>query len=134
MIVSHCRLPTCRLPSANQPVLSGLLWADDRQPLPSANLPSAVCQPASPQRPTMGRWSSAASHTTHSIYFINVPKYFWWCTPRQQNSNSNQRNQSKKRKSRNQNTPSDDDDDDELDLSLQIKTTRSGRKVTPKRL
>ncbi|KAM9969377.1 hypothetical protein ACTFIR_001211 [Dictyostelium discoideum] len=29
---------------------------------------------------------------------------------------------------------SDDDDDDELDLSLQIKTTRSGRKVTPKRL
>ncbi|KAM9955409.1 hypothetical protein ACTFIR_011847 [Dictyostelium discoideum] len=55
-------------------------------------------------------------------------------TPRQQNSNSNQRNQSKKRKSRNQNTPSDDDDDDELDLSLQIKTTRSGRKVTPKRL
>ncbi|KAM9969376.1 hypothetical protein ACTFIR_001210 [Dictyostelium discoideum] len=55
-------------------------------------------------------------------------------TPRQQNSNSNQRNQSKKRKSRNQNTPSDDDDDDELDLSLQIKKTRSGRKVTPKRL
>ncbi|KAM9962831.1 hypothetical protein ACTFIR_005748 [Dictyostelium discoideum] len=55
-------------------------------------------------------------------------------TPRQQYSNSNQRNQSKKRKSRNQNTPSDDDDDDELDLSLQIKTTRSGRKVTPKRL
>ncbi|EAL61833.1 hypothetical protein DDB_G0291213 [Dictyostelium discoideum AX4] len=52
-------------------------------------------------------------------------------TPRQQNSNSNQRNQSKKRKSRNQDTSS---DDDELDLSLQIKTTRSGRKVTPKRL
>ncbi|KAM9954269.1 hypothetical protein ACTFIW_003810 [Dictyostelium discoideum] len=56
-------------------------------------------------------------------------------TPRQQNSNSNQRNKSKKRKSRNQNTSSDDDDeDDELDLSLQLKTTRSGRKVTPKRL
>ncbi|EAL60307.1 hypothetical protein DDB_G0294358 [Dictyostelium discoideum AX4] len=52
-------------------------------------------------------------------------------TPRQQNSISNQRNQSKKRKSRNQNTSS---DDDELDLSLQIKTTRSGRKVTPKSL
>ncbi|KAM9954870.1 hypothetical protein ACTFIW_000973 [Dictyostelium discoideum] len=52
-------------------------------------------------------------------------------TPRQQNSNSNQRNQSRKRKSRNQNTSS---DDDELDLSLQLKTTRSGRKVTPKRL
>ncbi|KAM9945006.1 hypothetical protein ACTFIT_003256 [Dictyostelium discoideum] len=45
-------------------------------------------------------------------------------TPRQQNSNSNQ-------KSRNQNTSS---NDDELDLSLQIKTTRSGRKVTPKSL
>ncbi|KAM9960902.1 hypothetical protein ACTFIW_010062 [Dictyostelium discoideum] len=56
-------------------------------------------------------------------------------TLRQQNSNSNQRNKSKKRKSRNQNTSSDDDnDDDELDLSLQLKTTRSGRKVTPKRL
>ncbi|KAM9975425.1 hypothetical protein ACTFIW_013307 [Dictyostelium discoideum] len=56
-------------------------------------------------------------------------------TPRQQKSNSNQRNKSKKRKSRNQNTSSDDDDDDdELDLSLQLKTTRSGRKVTPKRL
>ncbi|KAM9954272.1 hypothetical protein ACTFIW_003813 [Dictyostelium discoideum] len=56
-------------------------------------------------------------------------------TPRQRNSNSNQRNKSKKRKSRNQNTSSDDDDDDdELDLSLQLKTTRSGRKVTPKRL
>ncbi|KAM9954971.1 hypothetical protein ACTFIW_000801 [Dictyostelium discoideum] len=59
-------------------------------------------------------------------------------TPRQQKSNSNQRNKSKKRKSRNQNTSSDDDDDDddddELDLSLQLKTTRSGRKITPKRL
>ncbi|KAM9972526.1 hypothetical protein ACTFIR_011893 [Dictyostelium discoideum] len=56
-------------------------------------------------------------------------------TPSQQNSNSNQRNKSKKRKSRNKNTSSDDDDDDdELDLSLQLKTTRSGRKVTHKRL
>ncbi|KAM9974206.1 hypothetical protein ACTFIR_003922 [Dictyostelium discoideum] len=56
-------------------------------------------------------------------------------TPRQQNSNSNQSNKSKKRKSRNKNTSSDDDDDDdELDLSLQLKTTRSGRKVTHKRL
>ncbi|KAM9974248.1 hypothetical protein ACTFIR_003964 [Dictyostelium discoideum] len=54
---------------------------------------------------------------------------------RQQNSNSNQRNKSKKRKSRNKNTSSDDDDDDdELYLSLQLKTTRSGRKVTHKRL
>ncbi|KAM9975287.1 hypothetical protein ACTFIW_010315 [Dictyostelium discoideum] len=49
----------------------------------------------------------------------------------QQKSNSNQRIQSKKRKSRNQNTSI--DDDDELDLSLQIKTTRSGRKVAPKK-
>ncbi|KAM9995061.1 hypothetical protein ACTFIY_001261 [Dictyostelium cf. discoideum] len=37
---------------------------------------------------------------------------------------------SQQSKSRNQNTSS----DDELDLSLQITTTRSGRKVTPKRL
>ncbi|KAM9954689.1 hypothetical protein ACTFIW_003289 [Dictyostelium discoideum] len=49
----------------------------------------------------------------------------------QEVQNSQPLNQSKKRKSRNQNTSS---DDDELDLSLQIKTTRSGRKVTPKRL
>ncbi|KAN0003356.1 hypothetical protein ACTFIZ_009515 [Dictyostelium cf. discoideum] len=52
-------------------------------------------------------------------------------TPINQNLNSiNQKTKSKKRKSRNQNTCS----DDELDLSLQITTTRSGRKVTPKRL
>ncbi|KAM9978266.1 hypothetical protein ACTFIY_011995 [Dictyostelium cf. discoideum] len=52
-------------------------------------------------------------------------------TPRHQNlTNTNRNNQSNKRKSRNQNTSS----DDELDLSLQITTTRSGRKVTPKRL
>ncbi|KAM9985594.1 hypothetical protein ACTFIZ_000214 [Dictyostelium cf. discoideum] len=52
-------------------------------------------------------------------------------TPKNQNLNSiNQKTKSKKRKSRNQNTCS----DDELDLSLQITTTRSGRKVTPKRL
>ncbi|KAM9998604.1 hypothetical protein ACTFIY_008249 [Dictyostelium cf. discoideum] len=52
-------------------------------------------------------------------------------TSRHQNlTNTNRNNQSIKRKSRNQNTSS----DDELDLSLQITTTRSGRKVTPKRL
>ncbi|KAM9998348.1 hypothetical protein ACTFIY_008021 [Dictyostelium cf. discoideum] len=52
-------------------------------------------------------------------------------TPRHQNlTSTNRNNQSNKRKSRNQNTSS----DDELDLSLQITTTRSGRKVTPKRL
>ncbi|KAM9995171.1 hypothetical protein ACTFIY_001360 [Dictyostelium cf. discoideum] len=51
-------------------------------------------------------------------------------TPRHQNlTNTNRNDQSNKRKSRNQNTSS-----DELDLSLQITTTRSGRKVTPKRL
>ncbi|KAM9992206.1 hypothetical protein ACTFIZ_012857 [Dictyostelium cf. discoideum] len=51
-------------------------------------------------------------------------------TPTNQNLKSiNQKTKSKKRKSRNQNTCS----DDELDLSLQITTTRSGRKVTPKR-
>ncbi|KAM9979480.1 hypothetical protein ACTFIY_008720 [Dictyostelium cf. discoideum] len=52
-------------------------------------------------------------------------------TPRNQKlTNTNRNNQSKKRKYGNQSTSS----DDEPDLSLQITTTRSGRKVTPKRL
>ncbi|KAM9967309.1 hypothetical protein ACTFIR_007549 [Dictyostelium discoideum] len=73
--------------------------------------------------------TEAIDHLNH-LYSLKKFKILNHCNQLLQDNKipTTQIKKTNQRKSRNQNTVS----DDELDISLQIKTTRSGRKVTPK--